>query len=246
MALASASPSATAWPMRLHLPAGSSWRYRQHWLPVSAATVLHAALVFGVFWQAQQSPPPLAAPSMQASILPPSPLPMAAPEPAKPTPPKPQARAQPVKPTPRPPVLVSQQVQPTSAPVSVAPAPPTPPAPSAPAQEAVPARSDKASPSGAPASAPRFDAAYLNNPAPAYPAVSRRLGEEGRVLLAVQVDADGAPRQVRIARSSGYPRLDAAAQAAVEKWRFVPARQGEHSVAASVNVPIHFRLDDAA
>ena len=95
-------------------------------------------------------------------------------------------------------------------------------------------------------SAPRFDAAYLNNPAPAYPAVSRRLGEEGRVLLAVQVDADGAPRQVRIARSSGYPRLDAAAQVAVEKWRFVPARQGEHSVAASVNVPIHFRLDDAA
>mgnify|MGYP000281677152 CR=1 FL=1 len=77
-------------------------------------------------------------------------------------------------------------------------------------------------------------------------AVSRRLGEEGRVLLAVQVDADGAPRQVRIARSSGYPRLDAAALAAVEKWRFVPARQGEHSVAASVNVPIHFRLDDAA
>lgn len=226
-------------------PAG--WCRRQHVLPVSAATLLHAALALGVFWQAQQLlPPPVAAPSMQASILPPSPLPMAAPEPAKPAPPKPQMRAQPVKPTPRPPVLVSQHVQPTSAPVSVAPAPPAPPAPSAPAQEAAPARSDKAAPSGAPASAPRFDAAYLNNPAPAYPAVSRRLGEEGRVLLAVQVDADGAPRQVRIARSSGYPRLDAAALAAVEKWRFVPARQGEHSVAASVNVPMHFRLDDAA
>lgn len=248
MALASASPSATAWPMRVYpsvQPAG--WCRRQHVLPVSAATLLHATLALGVFWQAQQQvPPPVVAPSMQASILPPSPLPMAAPEPAKPTPPKPQARPKPVKPTPRPPVLVSRQVQPAPAPVSLAAAPPTPPAPSAPAQEAAPARSDKASPSGAPASAPRFDAAYLNNPAPAYPAVSRRLGEEGRVLLAVQVDADGAPRQVRIARSSGYPRLDSAAQAAVEKWRFVPARQGEHSVAASVNVPIHFRLDDAA
>ena len=156
MALASASPSATAWPMRVYPSVQSAgWCRRQHVLPVSAATLLHATLALGVFWQAQQQvPPPVVAPSMQASILPPSPLPMAAPEPAKPTPPKPQARPQPVKPTPRPPVLVSRQVQPAPAPVSLAAAPPTPPAPSAPAQEAAPARSDKASPSGAPASAP--------------------------------------------------------------------------------------------
>ena len=37
---------------------------------------------------------------------------------------------------------------------------------------------------------PNFNAAYLHNPAPHYPSVSKRLGEQGRVLLRVQVSAD--------------------------------------------------------
>jgi protein TonB len=89
---------------------------------------------------------------------------------------------------------------------------------------------------------PRFDAAYLNNPDPEYPRLARRLGEQGKVLLRVYVSVTGAAEQVEIRTSSGSPRLDAAAKAAVERWRFVPARQGDEPIAAWVEVPISFVL----
>lgn len=91
---------------------------------------------------------------------------------------------------------------------------------------------------------PRFDAAYLDNPRPAYPLLSRRMGEQGRVVLQVQVDAQGKPGEVRIHRSSGSTRLDNAAHEAVQRWRFVPARLGNETIAASVLVPIDFSLKD--
>lgn len=98
-------------------------------------------------------------------------------------------------------------------------------------------------PAPAPVSAPRFDAAYLSNPAPAYPPLSRRMEEEGKVLLRVHVTPEGTASEVNIARSSGFTRLDDAAQNAVRRWRFVPAKQGDKAVAAWVNVPIAFKLD---
>jgi protein TonB len=92
---------------------------------------------------------------------------------------------------------------------------------------------------------PRFDAAYLDNPPPAYPAPARRLGEQGRVVLRVHVSAEGLPRDIETAASSGSVRLDSAARAAVERWRFVPARQGGQSVAAWVLVPLNFSLGNS-
>lgn len=91
--------------------------------------------------------------------------------------------------------------------------------------------------------AARFDAAYLNNPKPAYPNVSRRLGEEGKVVLRVQVDATGHATDIDIKTSSGFPRLDTAAREAVAQWRFVPARRGDEAIAAWVLVPIVFSLE---
>jgi protein TonB len=88
----------------------------------------------------------------------------------------------------------------------------------------------------------RFDADYLNNPAPTYPVFSRRNREQGTVLLNVRVSAQGQAEQVQLKRSSGFSRLDEAALAAVQQWRFVPARRGEATVAASVVVPVTFRL----
>lgn len=92
--------------------------------------------------------------------------------------------------------------------------------------------------------AARFDADYLQNPAPAYPLISRKFREEGKVLLAVNVTAKGIAEHVEIKQSSGYPRLDEAALVTVRKWRFVPARRGDDPVAANVVVPITFRLDN--
>ena len=90
---------------------------------------------------------------------------------------------------------------------------------------------------------PRFDADYLENPPPGYPLVSRRLGEQGRVLLSVRVSPQGRPERIELAGSSGHPRLDHAARAAVAGWRFMPAHRHGAAVGAWVQVPLVFRLE---
>jgi protein TonB len=122
--------------------------------------------------------------------------------------------------------------------------PPEPPKPRPPIEQPVKPVENPAPqpPAAAPVTQARYDADYLNNPAPGYPPLSRRLGEEGRVLLRVQVSADGKPVNVEMKRSSGFPRLDEAAIKAAAKWRFVPARQGDSALTSWVEVPIQFSL----
>jgi protein TonB len=91
--------------------------------------------------------------------------------------------------------------------------------------------------------APVFNASYLDNPAPAYPSLSRRLGEQGKVILRVLVNAGGTTDAVELRASSGHPRLDDAAQDTVRRWKFVPARHGAEPCAAWVLIPILFRLE---
>lgn len=88
----------------------------------------------------------------------------------------------------------------------------------------------------------RFDADYLKNPNPAYPPVSRRLREQGMVVLKVRVTTEGESEAVLVYRSSGSSRLDDAALAAVRRWRFVPAKRGTEAVESWVLVPIEFEL----
>ena len=90
---------------------------------------------------------------------------------------------------------------------------------------------------------PRFNADYLQNPAPAYPALARRMHEQGRVLVRVLVGTDGTPERIELKTSSGFPRLDQSALETIRNWKFVPARQGDQKVAAWVVVPIAFTLD---
>lgn len=89
---------------------------------------------------------------------------------------------------------------------------------------------------------PNFQADYLRNPAPAYPRISKRLGEQGEVILRVLVDPHGKPRRVELNASSGFERLDRAALDVVQRWSFVPARRGSRAVEAWVIVPIVFSL----
>lgn len=93
---------------------------------------------------------------------------------------------------------------------------------------------------------PSFDPAYLSNPAPRYPQAARRAGEQGTVMLRVLVMREGRPSRVEIAKSSGSRLLDDAARDAVWGWRFAPARQGSDPVEAWLQVPVRFRLEDAA
>ncbi|RYF13541.1 MAG: energy transducer TonB, partial [Comamonadaceae bacterium] len=90
---------------------------------------------------------------------------------------------------------------------------------------------------------PSTSADYLQNPQPDYPAISRRLGEEGQVMLRVLIGADGSAQQVELRRSSGYERLDRAALETVRRWRFVPGKRNGVPEAMWFNVPIHFVLE---
>ncbi len=106
-----------------------------------------------------------------------------------------------------------------------------------------PASSSQEQSNQAPATLPSLHADYLNNPAPAYPAQSRQLGEQGKVLLRVLVKADGSVEQVNLRKSSGYDRLDSTALETVKQWRFVPAKRADQAIAAWVIVPISFSLE---
>ncbi len=62
--------------------------------------------------------------------------------------------------------------------------------------------------------------------------------------LRIEVSAEGKPLQVLIEKTSGFPRLDRAAQETVaSSWRFVPARRGQQAVTAWVIVPVTFSLN---
>jgi protein TonB len=83
----------------------------------------------------------------------------------------------------------------------------------------------------------------VNLPTPEYPPRSRRLGEEGLVLLEVEVLPDGRAGKVRVVHAPDYPRLVAAAVEAVRAAKFRPATRGGRPICAVVEVPIRFRLD---
>lgn len=178
-----------------------------------------------------------------APEAPPPPRPK--PPPPLPKPPPPRPKPPPPRPKPATPVLAPPPVLAVASPVespvaasfTVAPQPPAP----------VSAPAIVAAPTPAPTPAlidARFDADYLDNPKPLYPHASRRLGEEGKVVLRVFVSAEGDAKRVEVKHSSGFQRLDLAAEKAVARWRFVPARRGEQTVTAWVVVPIVFSLDN--
>ncbi len=96
----------------------------------------------------------------------------------------------------------------------------------------------------APIQAPRIDASAGNNPVPAYPRASRIRNEQGTVMLAVTIAANGDITAISIARSSGYPRLDEAALNAVRHWHYHPAQQGGKAISYRYLQPINFNLNN--
>ena len=82
------------------------------------------------------------------------------------------------------------------------------------------------------------------NEPPRYPWISRAQGHQGRVVLSVWVSAEGQADELAVLKSSGYPTLDRAAVAAVQRWRFTPARRAGNNAASLLYVPVVFRLDD--
>jgi protein TonB len=89
----------------------------------------------------------------------------------------------------------------------------------------------------------RAAAPLAGNPHPRYPTQARSRGHEGRVLIQVSVLGNGRVGSARVASSSGHGSLDRAALKAVKRWRFRPALRGGKPVAATLTVPVVFRLE---
>jgi len=207
------------------------------------ALLVHGAVIF---WANQQPTPVLpivppqvppmtiefsrpAPPVVEPPPAPPAPPVVEPPPPVehesavKPPPPKPQPKPRPaMKAAPKPAPKALEQPPAAASPEAV-PAPPSPPAP-------------------APVTPASASAAYLKNPAPEYPSLAQRRGWEGTVLLRVQVLPSGSPGTIEIQKSSGRQALDEAALAAVKRWRFVPAKQGDVAQVGWVSVPIDFKI----
>jgi periplasmic protein TonB len=81
------------------------------------------------------------------------------------------------------------------------------------------------------------------NPRPTYPAMSRRLAEQGKVLVRVWVDADGRAMRAELQQSSGFERLDRAAQQTVLRWRYSPGQRAGVPEPMWVDVPVNFVLE---
>jgi protein TonB len=90
---------------------------------------------------------------------------------------------------------------------------------------------------------PSSDADYLNNPPPAYPRISKRMGEQGTVIVRVFIGLQGTAEQAEIRTSSGYDRLDKAALDTVQRWRYVPGKRHGTPEAMWFNVPVRFVLE---
>lgn len=147
-----------------------------------------------------------------------------------PPPPRPQAIREP-KPTPAPQAPVGTTEPP---PPPAPPAAPTPPAPPAlpPAPPAPPA-----------VQLPSSNADYLQNPKAVYPAMSKRLGEQGKVIVKVLVGVDGLPKSAEVKKSSGFDRLDEAAIEYIMKCRFVPGKVNGVVQAMSYDAPVNYVLN---
>lgn len=80
----------------------------------------------------------------------------------------------------------------------------------------------------------------IETPPPAYPPELACDDVGGKVVLMLTVGTDGRPTQVRLLESSNEAALDAAAQAAVQQWRFEPATRNGKPVTSQLNVPVTF------
>jgi protein TonB len=80
-------------------------------------------------------------------------------------------------------------------------------------------------------------------PSPPTPSLSKRLGEQGKVIIRVLIGVDGLAQKTEIRQSSGFDRLDQAALTTVQRWRYVPGKRNGVAEAMWFNVPVNFVLE---
>lgn len=196
------------------------WALQNGLLRRAAEHVVPAELLTRII---EIEPPKVAAP-------PPPPPPKAAPKTAKlPPPPMPVAIRDPA-PAPNAPTGVVEPQPPAPAvlaPVAPAPAPSAPPAP---------ARLVEIT---------QGETEYIRPPRPVYPALSKRSGEAGVVIIAVYYSSSGHAKRAEVFKSSGFERLDRAARDAVMASQVTPFRRAgvNEDTQFLLKAPINFVLE---
>ncbi len=219
----------------LGAPGATIQRLRAQFGPLAMIVAAHALLLYGIYSGLLHRVVKTALPAeVFVSFVAPPP-----PKPAPPLAPLVQALAPPSI-TP-PPIVVT--VAPLENAISA-------PAPSAPvAEKSAPgAVLAAAAPAAAAPPAPAVPRTitsgveYLQAPQPVYPALSKRMGEQGKVVLRILVSEKGLPDQVVVQTSSGFARLDEAGRQAALRALFKPHLEDGRPVAVFVIVPLNFQL----
>ena len=165
----------------------------------------------------------------------------------KPEPPPPSPKIVKTKQAPVTPPAPLAVATPTPQPTELTPAPvdPSPPINAAEktSSNATAVASTAVAPSPPKMEQPSSDADYLNNPKPPYPPLSKRMGEQGKVVIRTLIGVDGTAREASIHKSSGFDRLDQAALTTARKWRYVPGKRAGVAEAMWFNVPFTFVLE---
>ena len=208
-----------------------------------AVVLLHVGFIWALYSGLLLRAAEMVVPVVLLSQLIESPAPKDAPPPSTPTPQVKKAISKaPTAAAPLP-VAISDPTPTPNAPTGAT-APQTPPVPSAATVAASPVAAALNSAAATPSvQLPSSDADYLQNPRPPYPAISRRLNEQGKTMVRVLIGADGQPQRAEIAKSSGYTRLDDAAIATVMRWRYAPGKRGGVAESMWFDVPINWVLE---
>ena len=76
--------------------------------------------------------------------------------------------------------------------------------------------------------------------------MSRRLGEEGQVILLLTVDQRGRVVAAKVEKTSGFERLDTAALVeATRRWRLIPGTINGKPTRMQYKFAVTFRIEDA-
>jgi len=168
------------------------------------------------------------------------------------------APAEPPKPLPPPPVAMPELkapattlIEPPLIAIAVAPAPSPvvaalpPPPPVVASVQAAPTPAVQVAPPPAPQirQVPASAVRYLREPRMTVPLMSKRLRESGVVQLRVVVDVRGQPREITLAKSSGFARLDEQALLDMRSARFAPYMENGQPVEWEVIAPMSYEVD---
>lgn len=224
-------------PIGPGIASGGSFPVRMRWSGLGLVLVLHLGLLWALLQHRIIRPPETLEPLFAYVITPPAP-----PKVEEPPQPAREVRLEKPRPIERPKPRQLVVEAPLRSPAEPVAPPPPPPAPQVEAPvEAPPAPAPK--PAGPITLSEELSVACPERIPPAYPAHARRIGEQGRVVVRVELDESGHVTAARVSQSSGSARLDEAGLVAVRQWRCNPARRDGQAVRAVAMQPFNFVLE---